>query len=348
MAQFNEEALKKQIKSGDFARIYFIYGNEGYLKQHYANLICDKTVSKDFADFNLKKLDGKDTSLNEIYDCISSFPMMSDFTCTLVKDFPLNTFIGDRGKVDSEFQTVISDIPESSVLVFWMDTIEVDEKNSKWARVIKIIDEIGVCAAIDKRTRSALEKLLVASAQKKDCTLSRECAAYIVSLVGEDMATLQNELHKVCAYVGSGEITKKDVDKTVIVSVEAKIFQLSRMVCRGEADNAYENLQNLFKLREEPVVILSVLSKSFVDMYRVKAAKEAGVPYSKLGEIFAPNIYKTKMFTLDNAANDAARFTVTQLKAALDILSDADRRLKSTGEDSKIVLEETILRLLRL
>lgn len=348
MALFNEETLKKQIKSGEFSRIYLIYGNEGYLKQHYANTICDKTVDKDFADFNLKKLDGKDTSLNEIYDCISSFPMMSEYTCTLVKDYPLNTFIGDRGKVDNEFEAVISDIPDSSVLVFWMDTIEVDEKNSKWAKVIKMIDNIGVCAKIDKRTRSALEKLLVSSAAKKDCLLSRECANYIISLVGEDMATLQNELHKVCAYVGSGEITKKDVDKTVIVSVEAKIFQLSRMVCRGEADNAYENLQNLFKLREEPVVILSVLSKSFVDMYRVKATKEAGLPYSKLGEIFPANVYKNKMFTLDNAANDGSRYTITQLKNALDILSDADRRLKSTGEDGKIVLEEVILRLLRL
>ncbi len=348
MAQFNEDALKKQIKSGEFSRIYFIYGNEGYLKQHYANLICNKTVDKDFADFNLKKLDGKDTNLNEIYDCISSFPMMSEYTCTLIKDFPLNNFIGDRGKVDSEFEQVITDIPESSVLVFWMDTIEIDEKNSKWAKVIKIIDEIGVCAKIDKRTRPALEKLLISSASKKDCTLSKECASYIITLVGEDMATLQNELSKVCAYVGSGEITKAHIDKTVIVSVEAKIFQLSRMVCRGEADNAYENLQNLFKLREEPVVILSVLSKSFVDMYRVKAVKEAGVSYSKLGEVFPANVYKNKMFTLDNAANDASRYTITQLKSALDILSDADRRLKSTGEDGKIVLEEVILRLLRL
>lgn len=348
MALFNEDALKKQIKSGEFSRIYFIYGNEGYLKQHYANLICDKAVDKDFADFNLKKLDGKDTSLNEIYDCISSFPMMSEYTCTLVKDFPLNTFIGDRSKVDSEFETVISDIPESSVLIFWMDTIEVDEKNTKWAKLIKIFDEIGVCAKIDKRTRSALEKLLMSSAAKKDCILSKECANYIISLVGEDMATLQNELHKVCSYVGSGEISKGDIDKTVIVSVEAKIFQLSRMVCRGEADNAYENLQNLFKLREEPVVILSVLSKSFVDMYRVKATKEAGLPYSRLGEIFPANVYKNKMFILDNAANDGARYTLTQLKSALDILSDADRRLKSTGEDGKIILEEVILRLLRL
>lgn len=347
MAQFNEDALKKQIKSSDFARVYFIYGNEGYLKQHYATMICNTTVSKDFADFNLKKLDGKDTSLNEIYDCISSFPMMSDYSCTLVKDYPLTDYVGDRGKLDSEFETVITDIPETSVLVFWMDTIEVDEKASKWAKLIKLFDELGVCAKIDKRTRSALEKLLVSSAAKKNCTLSRDNAAYIINLVGEDMSTLQNELHKVCAFAGSGEINRNHIDKTVIVSVEAKIFQLSRMIVKGEADQAFENLGNLFKLREEPIVILSVLAKAFVDMYRVKAIKETGVPYSRLADDF-PSAYKGRGFVLDNAANDGKGYSITQLKNAMDILSDADRRLKSTGEDGKTVIEELILRLLRL
>ncbi len=347
MAQFNEDALKKQIKSGEFARVYFIYGNEGYLKQHYASTICSKAVAKDFEDFNLKKLDGKDTSLNEIYDCVSSFPMMSDFTCTLVKDFPFTEYIGDRGKLDKEFESVITDIPETSILVFWMDTIEFDDKNTKWLKVVKIIDEIGVCARIDKRTRSALEKLLVASAAKKDCTLSRENAGYIINLVGEDMSTLQNELNKVCAYAGGGEINRNHIDKTVIISVEAKIFQLSRMIVKGEADKAFENLSNLFKLREEPVVILSVLSKAFVDMYRVKAIKETGAPYSRLADDF-PGAYKGKTFILDNAANDGKNYSVTQLKEAMDLLSDADRRLKSTGEDGKTVIEELILRLLRL
>ncbi len=347
MPQYNEDTLKKQIKSGEFARVYFIYGNEGYLKQHYANMICSKTVDKDFADFNLKKLDGKDTSLNEIYDCISSFPMMSEYSCTLVKDFPLTDYMGDRGKLDSEFETVITDIPETSVLVFWMDTIEVDEKSNKWAKLIKVFEETGICAKIDKRTRSALEKLLISSAAKKDCTLSRDNAAYIVNLVGEDMSTLQNELNKVCAFAGSGEINRDHIDKTVIVSVEAKIFQLSRMIVKGEADKAFENLANLFKLREEPVVILSVLSKAFVDMYRVKAIKETGVPHSRLADDF-PSAYKGRGFLLDNAANDGKSYTITQLKNAMDILSDADRRLKSTSEDGKTVIEELILRLLRL
>lgn len=347
MALFNEDTLKKQIKSGEFSRVYFLYGNEGYLKQFYANQICEKSVSKDFADFNLKKLDGKETNLNEIYDCVSSFPMMDNYTCTLVKDFPLNTFIGDRGKVDKEFESVITDMPETSILVFWMDTVEVDEKNSKWAKLIKIFDGAGVSAKIDKRTRSALEKLLVTSASKKDCSLSRDTAGYMINLVGEDMSTLQNELNKVCAYVGDGEITRKHIDDTVTVSIEAKIFALSRMIAKGEADSAFETLANLFKLREEPVVILSVLAKAFVDMYRVKSAKEKGISYSSLANYY-PASYKGKTFILDNAAKDSSGYTVTQLKNALSILSDTDRRLKSTGEDGKTVLEELILRLLRV
>jgi DNA polymerase-3 subunit delta len=152
----NEDTLKKQIKSGEFNNLYLLYGNEGYLKQFYASQICNKSVSPDFADFNLKKLDGKDTKLNEIYDCTTSFPMMDNYTCTLVKDFPLNTYVGDRGKMDEELLTILSDIPETSILIFWMDTIEVEEKNSKWAKIIKTFDEIGACAKIDKRTRSAL------------------------------------------------------------------------------------------------------------------------------------------------------------------------------------------------
>ena len=347
MAQFTEETFKKHIKSGEFSGVYIIHGNEGYLKQHYANMICDKSVGKDFADFNLKKLDGKETTLNEIYDCVSSFPMMSEYTCTLVKDFPLNSYISDNGKVDKDFEMVVSDIPESSILVFWMDTTEIDEKNSKWSKILKYIDNIGACAKIDKRTRSQLEKLIIASASKRECNLSRENAAYMVNLVGEDMSTLQNELNKVCSYVGSGDITREHIDKTVIVSVEAKVFQLSRMIVRGEADNAFENLSNLFKLREEPVIILSVLSKAFVDMYRVKAIKEKGISYTKLAEDF-PSAYKGRTFILDNAANDASKYTLTQLKNALDLLSDADRRLESTGEDPATILEELILRLLRV
>ena len=46
MPQLNEIELKKQIGSGDFSRLYFLYGEEKYLIRHYTSLIIKKAVDQ--------------------------------------------------------------------------------------------------------------------------------------------------------------------------------------------------------------------------------------------------------------------------------------------------------------
>lgn len=348
MAVFDEEALKKNIKSGEFSRVYFIYGNESYLKHFYIDLLIKKTVDNDFKDFNLHILEGKDTNLNEISDCVLSFPMMGEYSLTVVNDYPVQGLVGDRGKINVNFEELINELPESTVLVFFTDNTEVDEKNTKYSRFIKFIESKGgICANICKRNTTQLSRLLQDSAKKKGCDLSRDVALYMVSLAGDDMSILRNELDKVCAYRKSGAITKNDIDRCVIASVEAKVFSLSRQIASGDADGAFTTLSNLFKLKEEPVAILAVLSKAFVDMYRVKAVKEKGLKPDCLADIF-PSSYKGRAFIITNAAKDGGRYGITQLRKALELLSEADLRLKSTGENPRSVLEELVLRLLRV
>lgn len=350
MAYYGEDELKKQIKASEFSRVYLIYGNENYLKQHYVNQIINKTIEKDFKDFNFHNLDGKELTLNELADCVSTFPMMSEYTCTLVKDFPFTqqwNKQGNRLKLNEDLDSILKDIPETSILIFWCDTIEVDEKDTKWDKTLKYINDIGINVKIEKRSVPALTKLLVDSASKKNCEISREDAVYLINLVGTDFSTLRNEFDKVCAFTGSGKVTRENIDKTVIISTEAKIFSLSRDIVNGEADKAYATLNNLFKLREEPHVILATLSKAYVDMYRACAIKEKGIQPRELADIF-PSSYKGKEFVITNAARDGARYTISQFHVALDALSDADRRIKSTSQDGKQILEELILKLLRL
>ena len=343
----NEDDIKRHIKSHEFAGIYFIYGNESFLADHYTNLLTSAVVGKEFADFNFRKADGKQTTLDEISDCTSVYPMMGEHTCTLVTDYPLNSLVSDKGKINAEFDDIVKNLPETSVLVFKAGSVEIDEKNSKWNKIIKYIDSAGVCIKTDKRTGAALIKVLTDSAPKKGCTVSKDSALYMINLVGDDMNTLKNELDKVCAYKGSGEITRADIDKTVISSVEAKIFSLSRHITAGDADKAFETLSNLFKLREEPVVILATLANAYIDMYRAKAIKETGAPPEKLAETF-PSAYKGRTFKITNAARDGAQYSLERLGNALDALSQADHRLKSTGEDPATVLEELVLRLMRI
>ena len=69
MAEITEKELKKQIANGMFSPVYLLYGEEAFLKQYYAGLIAEKSVAKGFETFNLHKLEGKETSLDEIAVC---------------------------------------------------------------------------------------------------------------------------------------------------------------------------------------------------------------------------------------------------------------------------------------
>ncbi len=78
-------------------------------------------------------------------------------------------------------------------------------------------------------------------------------------------------------------------------------------------------------------------------MYRVKCARQAGIPDSEIASVFG---YKGREFLIRNAARDGSYMSIEALRQALDLLSEADEKLKSTGIDDKLVLEETVAKLL--
>ena len=74
MPQLSEIELKKQISSGDFARLYFLYGSEKYLIRHYTALIRKKAIDPSFADFNFHQYDGKEVDFDEVAQAAEALP----------------------------------------------------------------------------------------------------------------------------------------------------------------------------------------------------------------------------------------------------------------------------------
>ena len=136
MAEITEKELKKQIANGMFSPVYLLYGEEAFLKQYYAGLIAEKSVAKGFETFNLHKLEGKETSLDEIADAAEQLPMMAERTCVLVRDFDLKAL---KGAQREKLEAFLSDPPGTCSVVFWMDTVEVAPKQNKdWQGIIKL------------------------------------------------------------------------------------------------------------------------------------------------------------------------------------------------------------------
>ena len=157
------------------------------------------------------------------------------------------------------------------------------------------------------------------------------------------MKNLLNELDKLAYYVNGGEITKDIVDNMATKCLQARIYDLSKYVVAGKSSLAYDVLNTLFEMKEEPIIILSAVSGVYVDMYRVKCAKNAGLGFDDVAKYFN---YRGREFALRNATRDCANLSLEQLRTSLDEISKTDVKLKSTAIDKKLLLEELVIKLI--
>lgn len=340
MAKIDEAQLKQQIKSGEFSNAYFIYGEEAYLKEYYVGLLKEKLVDKAFEDFNFHQFNGKKTPLEDILKDADMLPMMSSCNFILVSDYPFD-------KSDKECKQIaeyLKDVPETTVLVFWYDSVEPDvKKNSKWKSVESAFAKAGSSVSLEKRSERDLVRTLVNGCKKRGAVLSQDNAKYLISVSGSDMKTLLNETEKLSSYVNGGEITRDIINRLAVKCLQAKVFDLSREMLKGNYEKAYSVLNSLFASKEDPVSVLATVSACYVDMYRVKCAKIAGKPFDDVANYYN---YKGREFALRNAMRDCAALSVEQLRRSLDALMTADNALKSSACDSRLILEEVMVKLL--
>ena len=141
----------------------------------------------------------------------------------------------------------------------------------------------------------------------------------------------------------SGEITKEQIKAVATPTLDAGAFDLVRAITRREADKAFSLLDTLFANREEPVMLLAALCSTYADLYRAKVAGMGGEPAEALKTCFD---YRGKEFRLRNAARDCASLDLSRLRAALELLSKADRMLKGSRTDRRVILEQTVAGLL--
>lgn len=341
MPELQEEALKAQLKSEDFARVYLLYGSQGYLKQHYAALIPKKCVTPGMEGFNFKKMEYSDgATLAAVLDAAEVLPAFGGKMCIVARDFPLDALGADD---QSRLEAFLKDPPESAVVVFWQDTTVVEpRKNAKWRSVIAQIGKAGATVSLDTPNRQTLLRLLTTGAQKRGCTLGKAEAEFLTETVGDDLSLLLGELEKLCNYKQGGEITRADIEAVATKSLEANVFDLSKSLVAGNCARALALLGKLLSDKERPEMLLGTLIGAYVDMYRVKLAMESGESAQYPAELFN---YKGKEFRLRNAARDAGKMGVQELRTCLDLLHEADTALKWGVQDPKTVLERLLVQL---
>ena len=340
MAVIYEADLKKQMKDNTMSNCYLFYGSEEYLKQFYTNKICSKFVSPGSETFSLRKYDGKEDTLDDVLEGAYSISFMSEYCVVVARDFSLDSLVSDD---KDKLIAFLENQPDTSITIFWMDGIEVSPKNAKWKWVMDNFTKYATVVNFEKPVGKSLLKLICAYASKQGCTMTENTASYLVEIVGDSLDVLFNEIQKACNFAGQGnEITRDCIDQVAVRSLEARVFDLSKLILSYNVQGALELLHTLMLQKAEPIEVFGVILMSFVDIYRVKASVSGGENATYPAKIYD---YRNKEFRLTNASKMAKKLTDEQIRECFDCFAESDKALKTTMKDGELILEKLIVKI---
>ncbi len=335
-----ESQLLDQIKNRDFKSVYLLYGEEQYLKDFYCRRLQEAAVGDAFPEFNLHQFDGNKLDMEQVAAAVESMPFMAEQRCVVIAPFkPESLNSRDRELFDSLLE---APVPTTVLILLINDPEFLPKKNAKAKKLLAQVDHVGAVMELNRRSEGDMIKFLQKKAKANGCSISRELCQYMLERCEDDMLSLSNELEKLCAYAGMGEISKEQIDDVTVKAVSARIYDLAKAILAQRSDQSMGILQELIYLRYQPTVILGALSGAYMDLYIAKCALEAGKGQTEIAKNFE---YRGRDFVIRNSLRDCRRYSIEQLRKSIACLADCDLKMKSSRVDSNILLEQTLIEL---
>jgi DNA polymerase III delta subunit len=187
--------------------------------------------------------------------------------------------------------------------------------------------------------RNELSFFVHSLAKRSSLTLENSAVDLIIENVGDDYATLENEVTKLGLIFS--EDPKKKITRDMVAPIlgilrEDHAFRISDLLVENKFQEASILMDELVKRGESSLAILGLLSRH-IRLLMQHLPGQAG--RSDPTRIRLPGWLKSKYERVSR------RYTASRLSQLLEILARADIRLKSTTIDESILLNSVVMEL---
>ncbi len=326
--------LIRDLKSGEFAPLYIISGEETYLKEYYLRQLREKVVDPSFADFNLIEFDGKGLTVEQLTEAIDSYPAMSEKKLIIVSDFDLFKPPAGFSEVLPE---ILGDLPDYVCLVFYYDVLE--GKPDKRTKLYKTLEKNACFAEFSHQEEPELVAWLERRARALCCSIAPEDASYMIFLCGNSMTNLAGEMEKAAAHTTTGVIKKYNIDAVCSPVLDAVVFDLTDAITAGKFDRAVALVGDLIAQKNNEVMIFTTITRHIQRLYAAKLCAEARGGEKQLMEM----IGSKSPYYARQIQNAARRVPLSWLRKAASLCAKTDSALKGSAVDRQKQIELTLL-----
>ena len=264
--------------------------------------------------------------------------MMAEYTLTVVDDVDIWKFPEDDR---NRFAELISDIPEYCTLIFTYETVEW-KLDGRYKKLCDAIKKYGKIVEFPKQESRDLIPWIGRHFAARGKKIASNLCAYLIEITDGTMTALAGEIGKICAYSGAEEITKSDIDAVVEPALDAIIYEISEQLSAGETGKALIKLEQVLKMQEEPISVLGTIGAHFRKLSAARVLQDNGRPYAEL-----MSLYRMGDWSARKTMQSASRFSPRVLQAVAELIVETDRKMKTSTDDPKRLLEVLLLEISR-
>lgn len=309
--------LSENLKKSEFLPLYYIYGEEEYLKQHYYNELKNKCV-KDMPEFNFTEFNPKTFDFLDFTNCVNSYPVMAERKMVSVVDMD-NALL--KKDFTSELVDFLKTIPDYCTVVF-IDTVT---KTGTATALVKAVKSAGgLCVEVAHPDSATLVSWVKRQFKKYGKTIENSDLQYLIEIADSDMLSLENEIKKVCNYAKDSVVTRTDIDSVVTKSIEANRYGIADAFVTGDYTKVFDIVDKLYKQNVDDIAIANLFYYTFLDLWKGSVSLRKGKTSAETASELGMNPYGAT-----KAQKNARRFDIDFLRRAVSLSLKLDVDLKS-------------------
>lgn len=296
--------FKKQLNDGEYFSIYLLEGEDAFFREHSLDDVVSKFVQE--KDLNYVCFDGGDFNFDDLISSIDLLPFMSEKRVTAIKEF-----YPDKKQIE-KLKSFLDNPPSDSVLVI---------VNSMACDALKKFENVHIVDC-GKAEPSVINKWINVKCASRGVQALNEASKLIAEYCLYDMSRIENEVLKLCDYVGVDGVIDEEVTNAMVTKdTEYKIYELTEMIGKKKFSDALLVINELLSKGE-------TLQRLLVSLYNYfRRLLHIAISNSEPQEL--ASLLGIKEFAVKKAKEQARMFKVKALKDAVDVLTDADYSFKS-------------------
>ncbi len=327
--------VRRAVERGSIPPVWLWAGPEDYLKDELFRILAAKLVDEAMASLNVNRFRGGDDGIDAILIACQTLPMFSARRAIHLRDVDgLN-----RGDRDRLLAYVARPCPETALVL----SADANLRDSFCQRLVNAGAEPAIFwIPFESDTRKWIQIRFRDLGKRCDDATAQALIDLCGAGAGErvSLREIAPEIEKTAMAVGSRDtITEDDLGVIGRRADENLLYAISGSAAARDLSGALRALDGALLFRDNTEVrIIANLTHLLQDVARARDLVDSGL---RTGEVRAALKMWEKRWALVEAA--LPKFTRDALGRGLLALAGADRTLKSTGKNSRVVVEEALV-----